>query len=86
MSDAVAEQRLARLEQDGRDFRDDVKSIRPELSAIRSDQALMRADLAYIRGRLEMLPTTWAMLTGIIGGQIALAGLLIAAARLFGVH
>lgn len=84
MSDVVTEQRLARLEQDGRDFRDDVKSIRGDLASIRTDQASIRADLAYIRGRLESLPTTWAMLTGIIGGQVALAGLLIAAARLFG--
>lgn len=39
-------------------------------------------------GRMETLPTTWQMLTAIVGGQLALAGLLCAtvfgAARFFG--
>ena len=36
-----------------------------------------------MRGLVRNLPTTWAMLTGIIGGQIAFVGVLVAAAHLF---
>lgn len=69
MSEALLEQRIVRLEDDSREFRDDLKQI--------------RGDLSYIRGRIEMLPT-WVMLSRIIGGQIALAGVLIVASRLLG--
>lgn len=79
MPDAVLEQRVERLEDESREFRDDLKQIRTDL-------AQMRADLSFIRGRIEMLPNTWVMLTGIIGGQIALAGVLVAASRLLGTH
>jgi hypothetical protein len=70
--ETVLEQRVERLENESREFRDDLRQI--------------RTDLAFIRGRLENLPSTWVMLTGIIGGQIALAGVLIAASRLLGNH
>ena len=86
MSDALMDQRVSRLEQDGLDFRDDMKAIRADLNSIRADQAAIRSDLGYVRGRIEQLPSTWVMLTGIIGGQIALAGLLVAASRLLGVR
>lgn len=62
------EARVARLEADVAEMKADMKT------ALR--------DLSYLRGRLEQLPTTWAMVTTIIGGQIALAGILIAALRL----
>ncbi|MBV9758913.1 MAG: hypothetical protein JO047_17845 [Alphaproteobacteria bacterium] len=72
MPETVLEQRVERLEDESREFRDDLRQI--------------RTDLAFIRGRLETLPSTWVMPTGIIGGQIALAGVLIAASRLLGNH
>ena len=72
MPETVLEQRVERLEDESREFRDDLRQI--------------RTDLAFIRGRLETLPSTWVMLTGVIGGQIALAGVLIAASRLLGNH
>ena len=72
MPETVLEQRVERLEDESREFRDDLRQI--------------RTDLAFIRGRLENLPSSWVMLTGIIGGQIALAGVLIAASRLLGNH
>ena len=72
MPETVLEQRVERLEDGSREFRDHSRQI--------------RTDLAFIRGRLENLPSTWVMPTGIIGGQIALAGVLIAASRLLGNH
>jgi hypothetical protein len=46
------------------------------------------AKLERLTGRVESLPTTWQMMTAIIAGQVALAGLLCAAifgaARLLG--
>jgi hypothetical protein len=61
------------------------------LTRLESDFALMRADLsatrsdtAYIRGRLESLPSTWQMIATIIGGNVALAGLILVIARFFG--
>jgi hypothetical protein len=49
---------------------------------MRADLSATRADAAYIRGRLESLPTTWAMITAIIAGNLSLGALLIGAARL----
>jgi len=66
------EARVARLESEMKELRDDMKQL--------------RVDTAYIRGKLEHLPSTWVMLTGIIGGQVALAGLLFAASRLLAPH
>lgn len=72
MPETLLEQRVDRLEDESREFRDDLRQI--------------RTDLAFVRGRIENLPSTWVMLSGIIGGQIALAGVLIAASRLLGTH
>lgn len=51
------EPRVARLEDDMREIKSDLKA--------------MRADLAWVKGRMEALPTTWQMITlvfGILGG------------------
>jgi hypothetical protein len=64
------EARLARLESD--------------FQAMRADLSATRADTSYIRGRLESLPTTWQMVGTVLAGNIALAGVLFSAARLFG--
>ena len=37
---------------------------------------MIRESVAHIRGRLEQLPVPWSMITTMIGGQIALAGIL----------
>lgn len=66
------EARLARLESD--------------FQAMRADVAASRADTAYIRGRIESLPTTWQMVGTVLAGNVALAGVLFAAARLFAPH
>ena len=54
------------------------------MRAMRSDLSAMRADTSYIRGRVESLPTTWSMIGPMIAGNVALVGLLVVAARLFG--
>jgi hypothetical protein len=52
--------------------------------AMRTDLSATRSDTSYIRGRLESLPTTWQMVGTIMAGNVALGGLLMAAAKLFG--
>jgi hypothetical protein len=68
------------------------RSVAAEARFDRLDRRLDRTDakldgiaaqLAGISGRLEMMPSTWQMIVAIIGGQVALAGLL--AAVIFGV-
>lgn len=41
-------------------------------------------DAAELKGRIASLPTTWAMVTTMIGGQITLAGLVLVMLRAFG--
>ena len=43
-------------------------------------------DVAEVKGRVTHLPSTWAMITTMLGGQIALAGLLAAILRLLAQH
>jgi len=68
--DPGIEVRVARLEEDMR--------------AVRTDLGAMQADMSCIRGRVESLPTTWVMIGTMSAGNVALVGLLVAAARLFG--
>ena len=43
-------------------------------------------DVAEVKGRVTHLPSTWAMITTMLGGQIALAGLLATILRLLPPH
>jgi hypothetical protein len=70
--DPSIEARLARLESD--------------CQLMRADLSATRADVAFIRGKIESLPTTWQMIATILTGNIGLAGVLLAAAKLFGPH
>ncbi len=64
------DERTRRLEADGAEFRSLLRGI---------DERVRRVeiDLAENKGRLVNLPTTWAMITTVIGGQITLAGLVL---------
>jgi len=57
--------RVARLE-------DDMKEVKADLRTVKTDLAAIRADLGYLKGRMENLPTTWVMLTTLMGSQAAL--------------
>jgi hypothetical protein len=74
--DPDMERRVTQLEADFRE-------IMGQLTAI-------RADLAEVKGRVTHLPGTFTMITTVIGGQVALAGILAAAffgaLRLSGLH
>jgi hypothetical protein len=61
------EPRIARLEEDVKELKADVKSLRADLTAV-------RLDVAWLNGRVEQLPTTWVMLTSIVGSMVALLG------------
>jgi hypothetical protein len=64
----------------------EARLTRPEsdFQAMRADLSATRSDTAYIRGRLESLPTTWQMVGTIMAGNVGLAGVLLAAVKLFG--
>lgn len=66
--DPGMEARLSRLEAD--------------FQAMRADLSAIRADTAYTKGRVEGLPSTWQMIWAILGCNIALAGVIFAAAKL----
>jgi hypothetical protein len=42
--------------------------------------------LAELRGRMVNLPSTWAMLTTMLGGQVAFAAVIFAMLRFVGAH
>jgi hypothetical protein len=46
----------------------------------------VETDIAELKGRVANLPSTWAMVTTMLGGQITLAGFLIAIIRIIGGH
>lgn len=56
--------RVARLEDDVKDLRSDMKT------AVR--------DLSFMRGRLEHLPTTWVLIGTIAASQVTLLGFVFA--------
>jgi chromosome condensin MukBEF ATPase and DNA-binding subunit MukB len=43
-------------------------------------------DLAEIRGRIANLPSTWAMITTMLGGQVAFAAAILVILRIVGAH
>ena len=56
--------RVARLEDDVKELRHDVKQ--------------MQADLAYLRGRVEQFPTTFTLVMAITTSQVTLLGFTFA--------
>jgi hypothetical protein len=85
--------RVARLESDVTDLKVMLGRIEARLDtalptlATSAQIAELRGDLsgqiAELRGRMNYLPTSWQMMTAIVGGQVALAALM--AAIVFGV-
>ncbi len=49
-----------------------MKELKADLRAVKTDISAMRSDLGYLKGRLENLPTTWTMVTTLLGSQAAL--------------
>ncbi len=46
----------------------------------------LEIDIGEVKGRFMNIPSTWALITTIIGGQIALAGMVFTALRFAGAH
>jgi hypothetical protein len=57
--------------------------LESDTTVVRTDLSATRATCEYIRGRLESLPTTWQLVGTVLAGNVALAGVLLAAAKLF---
>lgn len=77
--DPGMEARVARLE-------DQFGRIEALLRGIDDRMRKFEVDAAEMKGRLSGLPSTWAVVTTVIGGQITLVGLLFAALKLTGPH
>lgn len=52
------------------------------------DERLRRGevDLAEMKGRIANLPSTWAMITTMLGGQVAFAAAILAIPKIVGAH
>ena len=66
--------RVARLE-------DQFSRIESLLKAIDDRVRSVELEMREMKGRQSSLPTTWSMIVTVIGGQVALAGLLFAALK-----
>ena len=71
--------RVSRLE-------DQYTRIETLLRSIDDRVRRLEIDAGELKGRMASLPGTWAMITTVVGGQVALAGLLFAALKLAGGH
>jgi hypothetical protein len=88
------ETRLTAVESDVREIKGALQRI--ELLLGKVDDRLRKVeaealprlaiDLAELKGRIQNLPSTWAMITTVIGGQVALAGMLLGGIRLLAGH
>jgi hypothetical protein len=74
--------RLRGVETEIHGVRIEVNRLGSEVNGMRSIQV----ELAEVKGRVGALPTTWAMLTAIMAGQITFAGVFAAVLRLAGPH
>lgn len=72
----MLEARVARLDDDIKEVKASLLEIKLELkhspkaadiTAIRSDFAGLKADVARVEGRLSQLPTTWGIITALLG-------------------
>lgn len=94
--DPIMDARVARLEEDFKEFRHELRSVRSELSSLRVDMSkefasvrkdlsgevgILRVDVAELKGMARNLPSTWVMLTAMFGFAIAVSGLVFAIAR-----
>ena len=77
--DPDMETRVTRLE-------DQFTRIEALLLSIDDSVRKLEIDAGELKGRLASLPGTWAMIVTVIGGQVALAGLLFGALKLGGAH
>ena len=73
------EARMARLE-------DQFARIETLLRRIDDRVQKLEVEGGELKGRLAALPTTWAMIVTVIGGQMALASLLFGALRFSVLH
>jgi hypothetical protein len=92
--DPGMETRLTAVETDVRDIKSALQRIESLLGKV--DDRLrnleseslpaMAIDLAELKGRIQNLPSTWSMIATVIGGQIALAGMLFGGIRFLSGH
>ena len=75
---ADIEPRVAVLEAAVGEIRAALARIEQQQIATTAQIAELRGSMRSLRGRVEMLPTTWVLLVGIIGGEVALAGVISA--------
>ncbi len=59
---------------------------RIEALLMRMDDRLRKVeiDVAEMRGRIAQLPSTWAMITTMLGGQVAFAAAILAILKIVG--
>ncbi len=70
---ALLEDRWSRIDGTLKSMDDRMKSIEEGLRRV-------EIEVAEVKGRVYSLPSTWAVITTVIGGQIAFSGLVFAVA------
>ncbi|MDB5643112.1 MAG: hypothetical protein JWN07_2429 [Hyphomicrobiales bacterium] len=72
------EARVARLEDDMREIKSDLKALREEMrrgfKEIRADISGLRIEIAEIKGRVSQLPTVWQVNMQMIGLMFTVLG------------
>ena len=87
--DPGMELRLQRLEEAFPRIEALLKSIDDRLRRVETEVDRVRnveIELAELKGRVSQLPSTWAMLTAITGGQVAFAAVIFAMLRFVWPH
>ena len=77
--DPTMETRLRRLE-------DMFARVEALMTSVDERLRKVEIEVAEVRGRLTHLPSTWAMITTMLGGQVALAAAILAILRLVSAH
>lgn len=75
------EARVAVLEQIAKESSGKLSEVATTLERVRTDLTAAGRDIAEVKGRLSGLPSTWVLLTAVVGGQLTLAALIFAALK-----
>ena len=80
------EARITRLEDQFGRIEQLLNGLNERLQRLDDGVRAVEVSNAELKGRVGQLPSTWVMITTILGGQIALAGVVAAILKLAGAH
>lgn len=78
--DPMLGQRVARLEEDMKEVRGDVRNIRDRLGVIEECLARIEGGFTGINAKLDALPTVWTFVVALVGSVIAAVAIAVSLA------